>query len=98
MKKRNKDKSTAPNFAVSQRPVSTTQSKTPRPVFEDPHNILLTEKEAAEYLKWTVRSLQQRRYFSLPPIYIKLPASSAVRYRLSDLMAFVQAGEIPLPL
>lgn len=64
---------------------------------DDPFHILLNEKQAAAYLGLTGRTLQQRRYYSLPPVYIKLPGSTAVRYRLSDLMAFVAAGEVPLP-
>lgn len=64
---------------------------------DDPHNVLLNEKQAAAFLKWTDRTLQQRRYCSQPPTYIKLPGSSAVRYRLSVLMEFVAEGEVPLP-
>ena len=66
-------------------------------ILDDPHHTLLTEKQAATYLGLTDRALQQRRYCSLPPAYIKLPGSSAVRYRLSVLMAFVAEGEVPLP-
>lgn len=66
-------------------------------VLDDPHNILLNEKQAAAFLGLTDRALQQRRYFSQPPAYIKLPGSSAVRYRLSVLMEFVAEGEVPLP-
>ena len=64
---------------------------------DDPFHILLNEKQAAAYLGLTDRTLQQRRYYSQPPVYIMLPGSNAVRYRLSDLMAFVAAGEVPLP-
>lgn len=64
---------------------------------DEPFHTLLTEKQAAAYLGLTDRALQQRRYASLPPAYIKLPGSSAVRYRLSVLMAFVAEGEVPLP-
>ena len=64
--------------------------------FADPHLILLNEKQAAAFLGLTDRTLQQRRYYSQPPAYIKLPGSNAVRYRLSDLIAFVEAGEVPL--
>lgn len=75
------------------------KSKTPSPVklSDDPFHVLLTEKQTAAYLNLTDRALQQRRYASLPPAYIKLPGSSAVRYRLSVLMAFVAEGEVPLP-
>ena len=64
--------------------------------FADPHLILLNEKQAAAFLGLTDRTLQQRRYYSQPPAYIKLPGSNAVRYRLSELIAFVEAGEVPL--
>lgn len=64
---------------------------------DDPHHILMTEKQAANYLGLTDRALQQCRYASLPPEYIKLPGSRAVRYRLSVLMEFVAQGEVPLP-
>lgn len=75
------------------------KSKPSAPVklFDDPFHILLSEKQAANYLGLTDRALQQRRYASLPPEYIKLPGSSAVRYRLSVLMEFVAQGEVPLP-
>jgi hypothetical protein len=66
-------------------------------LLDDPYHILFTEKQAAAYLSLTERGLQQRRYASLPPAYIKLPGSSAVRYRLSVLMDFVAEGEVPLP-
>ena len=64
---------------------------------DDPRNVLLNEKQAAVFLGLTDRALQQRRYYSQPPAYIKLPGSSAVRYRLSVLMDFVAEGEVPLP-
>lgn len=64
---------------------------------DDPYHILLNEKQAAAYLGLTDRALQQRRYVSLPPAYIKLPGSSAIRYRFSVLMDFVADGEVPIP-
>lgn len=64
---------------------------------DDPFHTLLNEKQAAAYLGLTARALQQRQYHSLPPAHIKLPDSSAVRYRLSVLMDFVAQGEVPLP-
>lgn len=67
------------------------------PLLDDPRHILLNETQAADFLGLTKRTLQQRRYCSLPPQYIKLPGSNAIRYRLSDLMDFVAAGEVPLP-
>ena len=64
---------------------------------DDPYHVLFNEKQAGDYLGLTGRALQQRRYLSQPPAYIKLPGSSAVRYRLSVLMKFVTEGEVPLP-
>lgn len=66
-------------------------------VLDDPYHVLLNEKQAADFLGFTDRALQQRRYLSLPPAYIKLPGSSAIRYRLSVLLDFVEQGEVPLP-
>ena len=74
-----------------------TNTFSPPKLPDDPYHTLLTEKQAAAYLGLTDRALQQRRYSSLPPEYIKLPGSSAVRYRLSVLMDFVSQGEVPLP-
>lgn len=64
---------------------------------DDPHNVLMNERQAAAFLGLTDRALQQRRYQSLPPVYIKLPQSSAIRYRLSALQEFIKDGEVPLP-
>lgn len=64
---------------------------------DDPYHILLNEKQAAAYLGLTDRAMQQRRYQSLPPAYIKLPNSSAIRYRFSVLIEFVADGEVPMP-
>jgi len=80
---------------------SKTPRKTAKPsnvaALDDPYHVLFNEKQTADYLGLTDRALQQRRYLSQPPAYIKLPGSSAVRYRLSVLMEFVAAGEVPLP-
>ena len=48
---------------------------------------LVDEKQAAEILGLSVRTLQARRYFKQPPAFIKL--SRAVRYRLSDLENYI---------
>jgi hypothetical protein len=69
----------------------------PAAALDDPHNVLLNEKQAAAFLGLTDRTLQQRRYNSQPPAHIRLPKSSAIRYRLSVLMDFVAEGEVPLP-
>ncbi len=69
----------------------------PAAALDDPYNVLLNEKQAAAFLGLTARTLQQRRYNSQPPAHIRLPKSSAIRYRLSVLMEFVAEGEVPLP-
>lgn len=56
------------------------------------HDKLLTEKQAAPIVGFTVRTLQQRRYQGLAPDYVKLPGTRSVRYRLSDLLAYVEQG------
>lgn len=53
---------------------------------------LLNEKEAAPLVGLSVRTLQQRRWLGLPPDYVKVPGTRAVRYRLSDLLAYVEQG------
>ncbi len=53
---------------------------------------LLKEKEAAPIVGLSVRTLQQRRYLRLPPDYVKVPGTRAIRYRLSDLLAYVEQG------
>jgi len=55
---------------------------------------LLSEKEAAPILGLRVRTLQQRRYLGQPPRFIRLPGTRSVRYRLSDLLAYVKEGEV----
>jgi ParB-like chromosome segregation protein Spo0J len=48
---------------------------------------MLTTKEASDYLKLSIRSLERMRLEGSGPRYLKL--RSSVRYRLSDLEAFV---------
>ena len=52
--------------------------------------ILFTELEAAEYLHLSVRTLQGWRVKGSPLTFIKV--GRAVRYRLTDLEAFVERG------
>ncbi|WP_341864732.1 helix-turn-helix domain-containing protein [Desulfomicrobium norvegicum] len=47
----------------------------------------LCEKDAAKYLELSVHTLRQRRFRSLPPVYVKIGRS--VRYLLSDLDTFI---------
>ena len=52
------------------------------------HDELLTERQAAQLLTWTVKTLQARRWLKQPPVYLKLGRS--IRYRRSDLEAFLE--------
>ena len=51
---------------------------------------LLNEHEAAEYLRLAVATLRRWRWAGRGPVFHKIGA--AVRYRLSDLYAFIKAG------
>lgn len=54
-------------------------------------NNLLKEPEAAEYLGMSRSFLRQSRMKGTGPIFIKL--GRMIRYRLSDLNAFVESRE-----
>lgn len=53
---------------------------------------VLDEKQAADYVGLSVRTLQSRRFNSLTPAFLKLGRS--VRYRLTDLDAFLEAHRV----
>ncbi len=55
-----------------------------------PESRLLTEVEAADFLNRPVRTLQGLRVRGGGPAFVKMGRS--VRYRLSDLDAYVAAG------
>ena len=55
---------------------------------------LLTEKAAAPIVGLSVRTLQQRRFMHQPPNYIRLPGTRSIRYRLSDLLNFIEQGVV----
>ncbi len=55
---------------------------TPRP--------LLDEKQAAHFLGWTPRTMQQRRFHGDGPQFVRV-AARTIRYRVEDLEAFVEA-------
>lgn len=50
---------------------------------------LITEREAAKLLGWTVQALQKRRFEGKEPSYIKLGTKS-VRYDMADLKEFIK--------
>jgi hypothetical protein len=51
---------------------------------------LLTEKEAAQLRRQSVRTLQSERVRGVGPAYVKLGRS--VRYRRGDVVAFIEAN------
>lgn len=54
-----------------------------------PGQRLMNEKDAADYLGWSVKTLQARRHLCKPPRYRKIGRS--VRYVPADLEAFVES-------
>lgn len=54
----------------------------------------LDERQAAQYLGLSVSTLQQWRFRSKGPDYLKF--GKAVRYRVADLQAFVEAHVVRL--
>ena len=57
-------------------------------------NTLLTEQEAADYLKLSCKTLQRRRFTRKPPSYINL--NGTIRYRLGDLEDYLQKSAVVL--
>jgi hypothetical protein len=54
---------------------------------------LQTEKEAAQRLRVSPRTLQKWRILKVGPTWVRV--GRCVRYRLTDLDAFVASGEVP---
>ena len=52
--------------------------------------ILLTEAETAERLRWKKTTLQRRRWAGLPPQFLKIGRS--VRYDPEVIEAFIESG------
>jgi predicted site-specific integrase-resolvase len=50
---------------------------------------LFCEKEAADFLSISVKTLQQWRYLKKPPVYIKFGRN--VRYKSDDLVKYIEA-------
>jgi predicted site-specific integrase-resolvase len=53
---------------------------------------LFCEKEAADFLSISVKTLQQWRYLKKPPVYIKFGRN--VRYNYHDLVRYVESCTI----
>lgn len=49
---------------------------------------LFCEKEAAEFLSISVKTLQQWRYLKKPPVYFKIGKN--VRYKSDDLVKYME--------
>lgn len=60
----------------------------------DPEQLeqLLSERQAAAYLNVAAKTLQNWRWRGDGPPFIKLGGGKLVRYRASDLVAFVEHG------
>lgn len=54
--------------------------------------LLLTEKEAAEILGVSVKTLQAWRYKHLPPVYCKI--NGAIRYPMDGLKNLVEESKV----
>jgi len=62
----------------------------PMPTFRDNPDRLLNEREAAAFLGYSVRCLQNWRLRGGGPMYVK--AKRSVRYRGRDLLAWVEGN------
>lgn len=49
----------------------------------------ITEKEAAAFLGWSTKTLQNRRWKGLPPQFLRLGRS--IRYRVVDLQSYLDS-------
>ena len=57
-------------------------------------NTLLTEQEAADFLKLSCKTLQRRRFTKKPPSYINL--NGTIRYSRCDLEDYLQKSAVVL--
>lgn len=55
---------------------------------------VMTEAEAADYLRRPPGMLRQWRYRQQGPAYIREPGSRLIRYLRSDLDAYLAAGRV----
>lgn len=55
---------------------------------------VMNEKQAAQYVGLSQRSLQLRRFKRKPPTYIKV--GRVIRYRQDDLDEFLEANRVEL--
>lgn len=63
-----------------------------KPLKPDPDHLdrLLSERDAAEFLGYTMRALQNWRTRGGGPVYVKISARS-IRYRRCDLNAWIES-------
>jgi predicted DNA-binding transcriptional regulator AlpA len=63
-----------------------------KPTIPDPDYLdrLITERDAADFLGYTMRALQNWRVRGGGPIYVKV-SSRSIRYRRRDIIAWVES-------
>jgi len=66
-----------------------TSSTSLAPGYQDYLDRLLNEKEAAEFLNYSVRALQNWRLRGGGPRFVKV-SSRSIRYRRRDLLAWIE--------
>lgn len=84
-----KKKTDAPKYTREERELLKALAECPEDV--------LTEDEAAEYLRWSAVNLRHRRNGHVPgpcPRWARLPGSRSIRYLKSWLIEFVESGEV----
>lgn len=59
---------------------------------EETQKILISNKQAAEMMGYTIGGLRMRRLRKQPPIYYKV--GGKILYDLEDIKAFIQIGQV----
>ena len=59
---------------------------------ETNHGKLVTAREAAGYLGYSMRTLESWRYNNRGPTYIKMADGNSVRYGMGDLREFAKTS------
>ncbi len=62
-----------------------------RPIASEP-DALLTEIDAADFLRLSIRTLQAWRHQRCGPAFVR--AGRAIRYRRDDLIAWIEANRV----
>ena len=61
---------------------------------KDYDDLLLTEEQAADILKLSPKTLQQKRSAGKLPVFVKLAGGAAVRYRWADLQDYISKSRV----